>query len=276
MAETSRSGDPQFSLALTRASEVLQSAVPDGGPVPVDLHAALQAFGVGEPIIEVRPGRHGALRRVDERWHPVVYRKDPSANELSPRERFTVAHELGHAIIDGSLRLRPARRAQYWALETVCDSFAGDLLIPSTEVKGARAVLRDAQSTLATIQRLASITDTSLAASARRLLDGLPALSAWGVRRIPNASRDQAQWKVAWTAGGRRYGLGVGSHIGVENPLYVAITSGPCYVGAREEVTIGTGRAALVQLSRGFSLIAWWESQEAAPSSRAAQLALSL
>ena len=102
-----------------------------------------------------------------DRWYPIVYRSKQSSRPLVPRERFAVAHELAHAIVDDQLRLRPLRRSQYWALEGVCDDFAGRLLIPEKQFLAARAAMSGASSALSGIEALARTTNTSLIVAAR-------------------------------------------------------------------------------------------------------------
>ncbi len=50
---------------------------------------------------------------------------------LTPRERFSVAHELGHLVAFRELHVSPAlERSQYWVHEQCMHSFAATLLMP--------------------------------------------------------------------------------------------------------------------------------------------------
>lgn len=74
----------------------------------------------------------------------VIYRHSASAavadvspaeeHFLSKRERFSVAHELGHCIAYNSFGLRPVlmedNRAEYWRQEKVMNEFASAVLVP--------------------------------------------------------------------------------------------------------------------------------------------------
>jgi hypothetical protein len=51
---------------------------------------------------------------------------------LSPQERFTIAHELGHYILMRDTVFRPQRDADYWLGEQLCNRFASQLLIPDS------------------------------------------------------------------------------------------------------------------------------------------------
>jgi hypothetical protein len=50
-------------------------------------------------------------------------------------ERFVIAHELGHLVLEKHKVPVPAGRAEYWQVETLCDDFAGRLLIPEHAAK---------------------------------------------------------------------------------------------------------------------------------------------
>jgi IrrE N-terminal-like domain len=59
-------------------------------------------------------------------------------NSLSPltRQRFTLAHELAHLILDAQKAASARRCVVSSALEKACDAVAGELLIPGDEVQG--------------------------------------------------------------------------------------------------------------------------------------------
>src|SRR3954468_19234907 len=75
--------------------------------IPVYLDTLLTELGIGPVILEQDRRRHGGLRKLGDRWHPIVYTKDAWNSSLDPSQRFTVAHELGHALIDEQFELRP-------------------------------------------------------------------------------------------------------------------------------------------------------------------------
>jgi len=50
---------------------------------------------------------------------------------LNDRERFLVAHELGHLILYKEHNAKPLGKSEYWKHEQLCDSFAQWLLIPA-------------------------------------------------------------------------------------------------------------------------------------------------
>lgn len=51
-------------------------------------------------------------------------------------ERFLIAHELGHLLLRKLNMEQPAGRSEYWQVETLCDAFARQLLIPEQCIRG--------------------------------------------------------------------------------------------------------------------------------------------
>lgn len=256
MADSVGRGDPRFFARLQRAEQLLEEAVPREAAVPVDLSDLLRSFGVGEPLVEIGGGRHGGLRRVGDYWRPVVYRRRPGPLALSPRERFTVGHELAHAIVEEGLQLRPVRNSQYWALEEVCDQFASRSLLPDAEVAQARKRATSASSAFAEIKRLALLTEMSLAASARRILVAAGEASAWGIRRV-STPREGSVYRVAWTAGRRRYGVGTLSHVREPNPLF-EVLHGVHSIRVPVEMSVDGAAFACAWLSPSFAMVTSW------------------
>jgi hypothetical protein len=98
----------------------------------------------------------GELRR-DSDGFQVVY-----ASELSPqRRRFTVAHELGHAVF---MNTGPNAALSGRELERLCDMLAAEFLMPRQQFIDAANENRSIQDIL----RLAGIFNTSLTSTALR------------------------------------------------------------------------------------------------------------
>lgn len=259
--------DPGFKLLLERVSIVLADSVPLDVTVPVPLGEVVASFGLGPLLIERGKDRHGALRRVNSRWHPVVYRRNGGGRYLSPRERFTVAHEIAHAIIETRIGVRPVRNSQYWALEGKCDWFASRLLIPEVFASPTRSRMHNAFSVISLIKELATATRTSRAAAARRLLDDLSNGSAWGIRQIAGHDHRVA-YRVDWAAGVRRHGLSAGSHIRPSCDLFDLVAPEKRERSQKRGQLEEAGVLAHVRMSPTSSLIAWWD----APGTPEAQL----
>jgi len=98
------------------------------------------------------------------------------ADRSPARQRFTIAHELGHLIVReaGNLALRPtgAERSlphsQYGWEEELCDYAAAQLLIPDD---WASAFVHGRRPDFSTIAEMAKLCETSLEVAARRLVE---------------------------------------------------------------------------------------------------------
>ena len=95
---------------------------------PVNLHNL--AYRLGARIEKRR-----SIRRRDgvldgDRGNWVIAVRDDSLIE-TPRERFTVAHELAHILFIEAGLDPPVTKGGYWILEEACHRIASDLLVPA-------------------------------------------------------------------------------------------------------------------------------------------------
>lgn len=111
----------------------------------------------------------GALRKEGDRW--VIYVNSTDSIE---RKLFTIAHELGHffthkdvcdEFVDGQLISRNEQE-KYAALELEANEFAGNLIMPESEV---RKRVTTEQITMETVQSLARSFGVSTIAMTTRL-----------------------------------------------------------------------------------------------------------
>lgn len=111
----------------------------------------------------------GALRKKDEKWSIFV-----NASDSQQRQLFTIAHELGHffvhrdqcdEFVDGQLVSR-TEQEKYGTLELEANEFAGNLIMPESEVRNR--VATDAI-TLKTVKKLAEGFGVSTLAMTTRL-----------------------------------------------------------------------------------------------------------
>lgn len=51
---------------------------------------------------------------------------------LSARQRFLLAHELGHFVLSTKTSVFPTTKSEYWQIELLADSFARSILLPQT------------------------------------------------------------------------------------------------------------------------------------------------
>lgn len=130
-----------MSLLLPEASEKLAAAVREfrvnDAQAHIDVTDLCKKLGLGITIRNnpSTPYHRGDLERINGRGlRVVVYRLElngqQTAQPLSPAERFTVVHEIAHFVLLTAGFQAPTRRAEYWQLETLCNEFAYELLLP--------------------------------------------------------------------------------------------------------------------------------------------------
>lgn len=140
-----------------------------GRRLPIDLPLLLHELGIAlAPDVDGGDGsRHGRLRRTASTWEIAF---NPASNPS--RQRFTIAHELGHYLIEARVGVRPGNSAEYWALERECQTFAGLLLVPDRAVTRALSPRPVLASDLADrIEQLEAAAEVALEAAARRAID---------------------------------------------------------------------------------------------------------
>ena len=98
--------------------------------LPLDLLGLCCELGVGFRVGAADGNRRGALMRRGSAWEVVLMRRDPYPAAVSPHERFTIAHELGHYMLMRETAFCRQRQADYWLGEDLCNHFASRLLIP--------------------------------------------------------------------------------------------------------------------------------------------------
>lgn len=105
-------------------------------PIPIDIVRLIQECGATvTTTCEASNTRKARIRgevRVGERGYIVELKRAPDSPDwLTSRERFALAHELAHIMIDRASQWRPANRRDYFAREIVCNTVASRLLVPT-------------------------------------------------------------------------------------------------------------------------------------------------
>lgn len=149
---------------------------------PTDLVRLGLKIGVYEISYESFPGS-GELYR-DKTGYRIVC----SSDQPLSRQRFTVAHELGHVVLERTGRNAPRSGK---SVERVCDLLAAEFLMPRVEFE-ARLPL---SVMLSDIKELARIFETSLTATAIRCAQ-FRSICIFGVTKD----------RVTWGYGGVRPG----------------------------------------------------------------------
>lgn len=98
---------------------------------PTDLESLFLRLRI-KAVQHARTRNAGELRRDGDGYRILV-----NANATAERARFTVAHELAHAILAAELPRVPTRSCRNEQLESVCDALAGALLMPKGSFRQA-------------------------------------------------------------------------------------------------------------------------------------------
>ena len=129
-------GEDGPDAAMDAAAAALLARHGETAP-PVGLRRLWEGFGA-DKVWADRAGPHGRLDVVDGRYRIVVNRE-----QAWRRQRFTIAHELGHVILFEALQdepeaLRAVAAAEHWKdVERLCDRAASRLLLPRAHLARA-------------------------------------------------------------------------------------------------------------------------------------------
>jgi hypothetical protein len=74
----------------------------------------------------------------------ILLSGSPSTDSLTSWERFLVAHELGHFIMQRASIPKPLGKSEYWEQEHLCNAFARWLLVPESCVRGFQQAFENA------------------------------------------------------------------------------------------------------------------------------------
>ncbi len=171
----------------------------NGQRVPIDLAAVLRSTGAE---LEVRPDRMtdfvGALKHSANGSRIVLYDSLINAS-LSSRQRFTIAHEIGHYLLERWGIPHPAGKREYWMRERLCNRFAAALLVPDTAVRYAVAPHPTSSGDL--YGRLRLIVDragVSPEVACKRIELAIDEFSSW---EIEDFGKPGVLGRVRWIAG---------------------------------------------------------------------------
>jgi hypothetical protein len=175
------------------------------------------------------------------------------------RERFTLAHEIGHYCALRRFNLRPRSRSEYWRLEQACDDFAGRLLVGDDDVDRFTEDVSTPTQVMSAIRQLGDACEVSFPVAAHRLVDRISSISV--CRMIyPKSPRTDCLatvkwcWEdsiAPWLAYGQGKFVGKDSVIGdVVEKLALAP------IGASEEIELGGVSAVFERYPGGLLMVA--------------------
>lgn len=127
-----------MALVVDQAKQDAAATARDYAPpgiFPVDVAEIAGAMGVRVEYTHLRDGVSGMIRS-NPPDIPVVY---VDATEVPARQRFTIAHELGHYVErmnqgQNNFAFVDERGTKYDLHEFYADEFAGNLLMPEDEI----------------------------------------------------------------------------------------------------------------------------------------------
>jgi hypothetical protein len=97
--------------------------------VPVDLHRICNDLHAD--IVTIPATSKPSVERTDRRAQIRLPRRGKqSSDDYNSWQRFVIAHELAHLILDRAGQVSTYDRSDYWKAEEVCNRFAGNLLLP--------------------------------------------------------------------------------------------------------------------------------------------------
>ncbi len=169
---------------------------------PVDMVNLVQELGIElsfTPAAENERGTGVAELLSNGAWRIKVKGVSKNHRYLNPRDRFTIAHELGHILLFKKFKLAPTSKSDndYQACEQLCHDFAGRILIPSEYL---RDIVADSPRSLYQQLSLKSkLLNVSFAAIAHRVSTFVPNIALFFGCEAKNQAQ-QDVFRVLWCA----------------------------------------------------------------------------
>jgi hypothetical protein len=144
----------------------------------------------------------------------VLRRATDRRSALTGFERFTVAHELAHWLIERDIGFRPQSEREYWALEDICQGFAHALLLPQHLVHAAVPSITTANQLLLAINDIANRAAVTPEPAARAVVACTGRSIAVGLlQHNPHPTTRRLGFRRWWCE--TRHWLGGGGHHGI-------------------------------------------------------------
>lgn len=125
--KTNDTAEPRYKLAKAKATEVWKTL--GQGKIPVQINDIVKALDI--PVSEQDLNIYGIARLHTNGTFYISFKKQMSTE----RKRFTVAHELGHIILEHITFTGESSQYSTISQEKEADCFAGNLLIPIDDLK---------------------------------------------------------------------------------------------------------------------------------------------
>lgn len=190
---------------LRRVSEGLRLRVTEVAsrlPLPVDLEALMTHLGIRFQVRRVGATHKGAKASLstdlEGRFTISILRSCGWSGTLTPHDRFSVAHEIAHVMIEVWTAWRPVSRGDYHKREELANDLAARLLVPDHTF--ASEFPESPTEVLRLIARVRDRCDVSWAVAGRRIGEGRAGAMFAEARAIRNANNERVL-RVTWVAG---------------------------------------------------------------------------
>ena len=197
-----------------------------GQQTPVSMRSILRELGISLEKRIVRDAKHGggAVVQEDQRYKIILKRPRSDPQAISPRERFTLAHELGHIFLLKRFGWAPQIGSDYFICEDWCDLFAAHLLVPAPIVETAN--MSSPEAALKAVRRTALTFGVSSEVAARRITEVISGVAYCCGSQTKN-SKGKSVFRVQWaTSSIVGFELHRGTYLFFDHPLGSKLLSG--------------------------------------------------
>jgi IrrE N-terminal-like domain len=228
---------------------------------PIDVEVLARALGlrVRFEATSVRRTPEATLVPGEANAEIVLFRNPDRGGAERLRERFTLAHEIGHYCVLRRFNVRPRSRSEYWRLEQACDDFAGRLLVDDDDVDRFTNDLSTPKKVMSAIRRLGDACEVSFPVAAHRLVDRIPSVTVCRVI-FPTSPRNDCVATVKWCwedSNDPWLDYGQGRFVGRDSIIgNVVANLALAPIGASEEVEFGGVSAVFERFPDGLLMAA--------------------
>jgi hypothetical protein len=168
-------------------------------PVDVEQLAHRESFPVVRCQILEKMRAPGLLEEdAGGRMKIKLKASETGSSNLNHRERFTVAHELGHGLLIRRFAWNPSAGEEHRTCELLCDQFAANLLIPDSLLP--KLQIQNAAEVISTVMVISRLYQVSREVAARRLADYYRNINILCGSATVNAKKEEVI-EVFWSTG---------------------------------------------------------------------------
>ncbi len=205
---------------------------------PLDVEELVKLLGIGLSRARTSKEQHPRLLTDRAGIRILLPGPTPNGGGWNERDRFSVAHEVGHYLIWRATGYMPRGSADYWRHEALCNDFAARLLVPRAIIQDFAAHIPPAGGGWLVLPHdLATQAQVSWEVATRRVTQETSRAYYFLAVRMVNA-RKVPVWRVSSSSfdRGSQRRMGVYSHILVDSPEGCLIES----LSSRSETGVPT------------------------------------